>query len=203
MKRQMHGKHNTRLYRIWGNMKGRCYCKSRREYKNYGGRGIKVCDEWQQDFQAFYDWAMSHGYTDTLTLDRIDVNGNYEPSNCRWITNKEQQNNRQYNKLISYNGRTQTLAQWASEYNMCYKTLQKRINKWGIEKAFNEPLRNRKMFGVENPKSRSVICVETGKIFETVTLAAKSVNRNHTAVSACCKGKSKTCGGYHWRYANE
>lgn len=202
MKRQMHGKHNTRLYRIWGNMKGRCYCKSRKEYKNYGGRGITVCEEWLHDFQAFYDWSMSNGYRDDLTIDRVEVNGNYEPSNCRWITNEEQQNNRQDSKLIEYNGTTQTLAQWASEYNMCYKTLQKRIDKWGVEKAFSEPLKSRKMCGIENPRAHAVMCIETGEIFPTINLAMKSKNIGTNGITACCKGRAKTCGGYHWRYSD-
>ena len=203
MKKQMHGKFNTRIYRIWGNMKGRCYCKSRREYKNYGNRGITVCDEWLHDFQAFYDWAMNNGYNENLTLDRKDVNGNYEPSNCRWITNEEQQSNKRYNKMITYSGETRSLAQWAREYNMCYKTLQKRIDKWGTERAFSEPLRNRAMVGSENPRSHAVVCIETGELFPTINIAMKSKGIATNGISACCNGRAKTCGGYHWRYGDE
>ena len=89
-----HGKRGSRLYIIWSSMKTRCYNGKSRAYKWYGGRGIKICDEWLNDFQAFYDWAMANGYKDDLTIDRIDVNGNYEPSNCRWITISEQQKNK-------------------------------------------------------------------------------------------------------------
>ena len=85
---------DSRIYRIWHNMKNRCFYPGDKHFNDYGGRGITVCDEWKNDFKSFHDWSMNNGYSDELTIDRIDNDGNYEPSNCRWITMKEQCKNR-------------------------------------------------------------------------------------------------------------
>lgn len=90
----VHNMSKTRIYRIYKAIKQRCCNKKSEDYKYYGGRGITVCDEWRNDFMAFYDWAMANGYTDNLTIDREDNDGNYEPSNCRWVTRKEQAHNK-------------------------------------------------------------------------------------------------------------
>lgn len=123
-----------RLYRIWQNMKNRCCNKNVKKYKYYGARGIKVCEEWKYDFQVFYDWAMSNGYADDLSIDRIDVNGNYEPNNCRWVTMKEQSNNKRNNHLIRFNGKTRTLQEWSDELNIDKHLLISRIKLgWTME----------------------------------------------------------------------
>lgn len=93
-----HGERHSRLYRVWSAMKTRCYNPNSRDYQYYGGRGIAICAEWLSDFATFQNWAMSHGYRDDLSIDRINVNGNYCPDNCRWATATEQRHNRRDSK---------------------------------------------------------------------------------------------------------
>lgn len=142
MPAKTHGGTGTRLYRIWQNMKARCYRESARGYENYGGRGISICQEWKDDFLSFKNWAYSNGYNESLTIDRIDVNGDYSPNNCRWVTNKEQQNNRRDNRIYEYGRKTLTLSQWSELLGINYKTLEKRIENWGVDKAITTPLNN-------------------------------------------------------------
>jgi hypothetical protein len=127
-------------------MKERCQCETNPNYSNYGGRGITVCEEWKDNFQTFYVWAMSSGYSTDLTLDRINVNGNYEPSNCRWYTRKEQNFNKRNNRILSFNGKTQTLQEWSEETGVSYTTLLYRIEHgWKLEAALTlQPYSTRK-----------------------------------------------------------
>ena len=123
-----HNMCHTRLNNIWRSMKQRCLNIKNTGYSYYGGRGIKICDEWLNDFQAFYNWAINNGYEEHLTLDRINTNGNYEPSNCRWVTKKEQANNTRKNRIIFYNDEVYTLSQLAEKLKVNKKSLGYRLD---------------------------------------------------------------------------
>ncbi|WP_163537596.1 hypothetical protein [Gracilibacillus sp. YIM 98692] len=121
-----HGMRRTRLYNIWTQMLQRCKNQTLDHYDRYGGRGITVCDEWG-DFEVFAKWAKENGYKDGLTIDRIDVDGNYEPKNCKWSTNLEQARNKRTSRYITINGEAKTVAKWAEISGLPYKTLQRRL----------------------------------------------------------------------------
>lgn len=136
-----HGFYGTRLYEIWRAMKKRCYLKTHVQYDNYGGRGIVVCDEWKDNSKNFFNWAMENGYRDDLTIDRIDVNSNYEPSNCRWVDWKTQNRNTRKNHFITYNGETHCLTEWGEIVGIDPRTLHERIKRgWSIEQVLTTPL---------------------------------------------------------------
>lgn len=135
----------SRLYNAWSNMKQRCCNEARRDFPAYGGRGITVCPEWTDSFQAFHSWAMDNGYQDHLTLDRIDTDGPYCPGNCRWATRKAQANNRRTNRFITLDGRTQSIQQWADEIGIDKTTLWRRFDAgWSVERALTEPVHSNK-----------------------------------------------------------
>jgi hypothetical protein len=131
----------TRLYRIWGDMKQRCYNPNNDNFKHYGARGIEICSEWKDSYSSFKEWAINNGYADNLSIDRIDTNGNYEPQNCRWSTEEDQANNTRTNRLISFNGETLTLSQWRKRLGFKRGVLEYRLNHgWDLEKAFYTPV---------------------------------------------------------------
>ncbi len=119
-----HNLSGTRLYSIWKDMKKRCFNKNTTNYDDYGGRGITVCEEWASDYKQFHDWSINNGYNDKLSIDRIDVNGNYEPNNCRWVTSKVQNSNTRKQKefiAISPEGKSYThkvISQFAELHNL-------------------------------------------------------------------------------------
>lgn len=139
-----HGKSGTRLHYIWARMRQRCLNESCSDYKHYGARGITVCEEWSS-FEAFETWALSSGYDDTLSIDRQNNSLGYSPENCRWVTDVVQANNKRSNRLLTYNGKTQTVSQWAKEIGINRQTIEQRLLRdWSIEDALTTPLRKRR-----------------------------------------------------------
>lgn len=136
----------NRLYRIWNNMRTRCnksYCD---HFDRYGGRGIKVCKEWDNlndGYKNFESWALSNGYSENLTIDRIDNDGNYEPANCRWVSRKVQSRNKEISKRITYNGEKMQINDFAEKYGLTVSAVSKRIkNGWSIEKIVQTPIKH-------------------------------------------------------------
>lgn len=156
-----HGLWCTRLYSIHSGMKSRCYNKNDPSYYLYGGKGVKICDEWLGEYGVlnFYNWSVENGYDDKLSIDRIDSDGDYSPDNCRWVNRIIQNNNTKRNHRITWNGETHTVAEWARilPINVSYGTLISRIQKgWSVERAFTEP-----NHGTENPGHLITINGET------------------------------------------
>lgn len=131
-----HNMSDSRLYRIWAEIKQRCYNPKATSYENYGGRGIKMCNAWLDSFESFFEWSVANGYSDKLSIDRINSDGDYEPSNCRWADATTQANNTRSNRIISFNGKTLTVAQWAKELNVSDKLLRSRLDAgWDFQRA--------------------------------------------------------------------
>lgn len=147
-KRGCAGTHNmsdTVLYSRWCDMKRRCYNKQNKRYSNYGGRGIKVCDEWKNNFESFYIWAVNNGFQQNLSLDRIDVNGDYEPNNCRWSNAYTQMNNTSRNHYLTVNGETKTISEWGREKGINPDVIKDRLTRlhWSAEEAVSIPTMRR------------------------------------------------------------
>lgn len=144
---EKHGEKYTRLYKVWRGMKERCLYSWHSQWKNYGGRGIKVCPEWSNSYIAFRDWAMSHGYDPNAkkgecTIDRIDVNGDYEPTNCRWVSAKVQCNNKRNNHLLTLNGETHNITEWSEITGLSNDTITVRLKHgWNIEDVLTVPIK--------------------------------------------------------------
>ena len=154
--REYHGLCHSRLYRIWKSMKVRCLNKNNKSYRDYGGRGISVCSEWQESFSSFYEWSINNGYKENLTLDRINFNGNYAPDNCKWSTLKEQMNNTRKNIFLEYDGDTKTVKEWAETLGVSQYTLYSRVKKgWSIADIIEKPIRRKRIITI-NGESHSI-----------------------------------------------
>lgn len=133
-----HGGSGTRLHKIWKQMRIRCRCKTNPTYKFYGARGISICEEWD-DFAVFREWALSHGYADDLSIERIDNDQNYCPENCKWIPRSEQSKNTRNVKRYTFDGITMCHNDWAREIGISPSTLTQRIHRHGIQGALSMP----------------------------------------------------------------
>lgn len=131
-----HGKSKTKLYQVWNGIIARCENPHSNRYEYYGGRGIKICKEWRSDFVTFHDWSMANGYKEGLSIDRINLNGDYEPNNCRWATNKMQANNTSRNRYIEYNDEIKTVKEWSEFFGFNYKYFHEKLKKcdWDLGK---------------------------------------------------------------------
>ena len=140
-----HGMSYEKIYNVWRQMRQRCSNPNNKYYYIYGGKGVRVCNEWENDYMRFYEWAMSNGYENGLTIDRKETNGNYEPDNCRWIGIKENSNNKSNNILITINSETKTLKQWSEYYDVDYANAYYRHKTGhGIEEIFaHKSLKNK------------------------------------------------------------
>lgn len=141
-----HGKSDSRLYYVWSGIKSRCYNENVYEYRLYGERGITMCDEWRNSFEAFYSWALANGYKEdaprgTCTIDRIDCNGSYSPENCRVVTQKQQMNNIRTNHILELNGESHTIAEWSRLTGINQYKIRNRVSKlgWTTERALTTP----------------------------------------------------------------
>lgn len=142
---------HTKIHNTWVCMRARCSKPNCSGYKKYGAKGIKVCEEWDKSFEAFMKWAYENGYSDELTIDRIDPAGNYEPSNCRWVTQKVQQNNRSNNIKIIYNGETLSPIEWAEKSGLPLHIIYDRYFRgWDHKRIFEQPVR-------KSPTKRGVV----------------------------------------------
>lgn len=139
--RRTHGMSHTRLHNIWLTMRQRCEKPNSSAYHKYGAKGIKVCSEWSS-FEVFRDWSLANGYKDDLTIDRVNPYGDYEPSNCRWCTQKEQQNNRTNNVILTYRGESHNIVEWSEIKQIPVRILYDRYyRKWDVERIFEQPIR--------------------------------------------------------------
>lgn len=135
VRNKIHGQWNKAVYGVWRDMKQRCLNPKNQQYKNYGGRNITVCTEWLEA-ENFIKWAFSNGYQQDLSLDRKDVNGNYEPGNCRWVTMSVQQNNKRTNRIITYKGTTKNIKEWSKITGVNHETIRRRLKDgWDVEEA--------------------------------------------------------------------
>ena len=185
----------SRLNNIYWGMIARCNRPNNPAYYLYGGRGISVCDSWMTGFKPFKEWALAHGYSEGLTIDRINNNKGYSPENCRWVTMKEQIRNRRIAIKLSINGVEKTLWEWCEQFGLSYTTALWRAKRWGL----TADIFSCGVLGRSKP--RKVYATKNGKeySFDSMREAARWAHRSDTAIRLSIE-RGGICGGMKWRY---
>lgn len=204
---QRHGFTHHRLYACYYRMRHRCENPADSSYERYGGRGIKVCDEWKSDIVSFINWGIENGYKEGLSIDRIDNDGDYSPENCRWADAIQQCNNRSTNAFITYNGETHTYAEWSRIVGINQLTIRHRIEKlkWSVEDALTISTDERRYGILQNVNIMTAVYKdgELVGVFNSATEAAKYCGLCKSSVCRCLKGKTAQAKGYVFkRYEN-
>lgn len=202
MKHKTHGMSNTRIYKIWLGIKKRCYAPYTPHYDYYGGRGISMCAEWRGDFQKFYEWSVANGYTDSLTIDRIDVNGDYSPNNCRWATIEQQAHNKRNLLYAKVNGIEKSLCEWSETYHIPLNALRLRYLR-GVAEGITE-FDSNFLFPLREHPRRVMQYTLTGEFIKEWRSAKEASEAGFGGIRSireCCSGKNRTHQGYIWRYA--
>lgn len=199
---------NSFLYSTWSGMKQRCYDPNSSSYRNYGGRGIRICDEWRTDYISFYEWAIAHGAAKHLTIDRIDNKGNYEPSNCRWVDNATQAVNKRNNRYIEYNGQRKTVMEWSRELGIEESTIRFRIDRYGFSVGEALGFEKRKVVKKDRLNRRKAICQYTldgefVKEWPSVQEIHSVLGYSLRSIRMCVTGYYKTANGYVWKYRDQ
>lgn len=195
------------MYSTWNGMKQRCLDPNSSHYHRYGGRGVTICEEWLNDYSKFYEWAMANGASKELTLDRVDTDGNYEPSNCRWADVETQMNNTSQNRFIEYNGEKLTVMQWARRTGLEEGTIRTRLDRYGysVGEALGYESHTKKSWDrshTRKPVNQYSLDGEFIREWPSAQEASKKLGISIKAIQCCVTGYYQTGGGYIWKYTN-
>ncbi len=195
---------NHPLIKVWAGIIARCYTPSASQFDKYGAVGVRVCDEWRNNFKLFYVWCMANGWQKGLQIDK-DIKAKklgippllYSPETCSIVTVKENANNRKSNRLIEYKGEIKTVTQWAEIFGFHKSTIRERLNKgWDVDKVLNEPI------DIKHAK-RKIKCITTNQEFDSLVDAAKELGVSTGQVSNVASGKRKHTKGLYFEYLNQ
>lgn len=193
------------LYHVWSSMKARCLRTTDHSYKNYGARGITICEEWLNSYVAFYEWSIANGYQQGLSIDRIDVNGDYCPENCRWANNSMQSRNKRNNIYIEHNGESKILTDWAKGMDISKSGLAKRINAgWDIEEALGKKYHKPNYYC---PTKKEIEQIDRNgnvvAVFASAFHASKALGLPRTSINRACLDHRRHESGWAFRFTGD